>query len=110
MAGWNYPRPLTGRSFACVVHGDTEGAEGARRSLCDWLSSLGLRAAGSTAILDRYIGYWKPYAINHPELDADQALQQEVRNVVRTLVAAVGAHRAGQESVADTGLEKPRDK
>jgi hypothetical protein len=25
--GWSYPRHLRGRRFACVVHGDAEGAE-----------------------------------------------------------------------------------
>jgi multimeric flavodoxin WrbA len=33
LAGWDYPRHLSGRLFALVVHGDAEGAEGARRSL-----------------------------------------------------------------------------
>jgi len=33
--GWGYPRHLHGRLFACVVHGDVEGAA-----------------------LERYIGYW----------------------------------------------------
>jgi hypothetical protein len=63
--GWSYPRHLRGRRFACVVHGDAEGAEGARRALCDWLSSIKLIPAGLGAALDRYIGYWQPYATSH---------------------------------------------
>jgi hypothetical protein len=52
--------------------------------------------AGPTAELDRYIGYWKPYATSHDELDADSAVQEEVRNAARTLLEAVKAQRAGK--------------
>src|SRR5882757_4075297 len=45
-----YRRHLKGRLFAVVVHGDTEGAEGVRRSITDWLASMELCAAAG---LDR---------------------------------------------------------
>jgi hypothetical protein len=86
LAGWDYPRHLAGRLFAIAVHGDTEGAENVRRGLSDWLFSMELEAAGHTAEFDRYIGYWKPYATAHDDLDADTALQL----VARTLIDAVG--------------------
>lgn len=39
--------------------------------------------------LDRYIRYWGPYARSHDPLDADRALQEEVRQTDVTLLAAV---------------------
>jgi hypothetical protein len=66
--------------------------------------------AGPSAQLDRYIGSWKPYAISHDELDADEALQEEVRNAARTLVEAVSAHRAGRMVAAGQTLSPPRQK
>jgi len=108
--GWSYPRHLSGRRFACVVHGDAEGAEAARRALCDWLSSIKLIPAGLDAALDRYIGYWQPYATSHQELDADQAVQEEVRNVARVLREAVEIDRAGKGVRVGANLKVPRDK
>jgi hypothetical protein len=90
LAGWDYPRHLAGRLFAVVVHGDVEGAENVRRSISDWLSFMQLAPAGNGAEIDRYIGYWKPYATSHDELDADQAIQEEVRNAARVLLEAIG--------------------
>ncbi len=43
--------------------------------------------AGVPAELDRYIGYWEPYATSHEALDKDQAVQEEVRNAARTLAS-----------------------
>ena len=96
LAGWNYPRHLAGRLFAIVVHGDAEGAENVRRGLSDWLLSMNLEAAGHAAELDRYIGYWKPYASSHDDLDADASLQDEVRLAANTLIEAVAAKRSGK--------------
>ena len=110
LSGWAYPRPLEGRLFACVVHGDAEGAEAARRALCDWLSSLHMSPAGMNATLDRYIGYWRPYALNHRELDADEAIKAEVRNAAAALVEGVTALRAGRLTLVGRDLTMPRDK
>jgi multimeric flavodoxin WrbA len=110
LAGWDYPRHLAGRLFAVVVHGDVAGVENVRRSISDWLCYMHLCPAGPNAELDRYIGYWKPYATSHDELDADTAIQQEVRNAARTLLAGVQATRAGQLVTAGEGLELPRQK
>lgn len=110
LAGWDYPRHLAGRLFSVVVHGDVEGAENVRRSISDWLSFMHLCPAGPVAELDRYIGYWKPYATSHDELDADQAIQEEVRNAARTLLEAVEAVRAGKQVAAGNDLPEPRQK
>jgi multimeric flavodoxin WrbA len=107
LAGWEYWRHLKGRLFAVVVHGDTEGAEGVRRSITDWLTSMELCAVAG---LDRYIGYWKPYATSHEELDADEAVQEEVRNVARALLEGVQAVRSGKEVQPGAQLQSPRDK
>jgi len=108
--GWPYPRHLAGRVFSVVVHGDVEGAENVRRSLSDWLSFMHLLPAGPAAELDRYVGYWQPYATNHVALDADLAFQEEVRNAARTLLEAVKANRAGRLVAAGANLRQPRQK
>jgi multimeric flavodoxin WrbA len=110
LEGWPYPRHLAGRVFSVVVHGDVEGAENVRRGLSDWLSFMHLLPAGPLAELDRYIGYWKPYATSHAELDADLPLQEEVRNAARALIEAVNAKRAGTLIAAGTSLRQPRQK
>ena len=107
---WPYPRHLEGRVFSVVVHGDVEGAENVRRSLADWLRFMKLKPAGPTAELDRYIGYWKPYATSHQELDADKDIQEEVRNAARTLLRAVQEQRAGKLIDAGQGLDQVRQK
>jgi len=110
LKGWDYPRHLAGRVFSVVVHGDVEGAENVRRSIHDWLSFMRLIPAGPAAELDRYIGYWKPYATSHDELDADAAVQEEVRNAARALYTAVTERRAGRLPDPSEGLKSPRQK
>ena len=108
--GWPYPRHLEGRLFGIVVHGDVEGAENVRRSLADWLRFMHLVPAGVPAELDRYIGYWEPYATSHEALDKDEAIQDEVRNAARTLLEAVQARRSGRLVSAGNALPQPRQK
>ena len=110
LSGWDYPRHLAGRHFAVVVHGDAEGAENVRRSISDWLCFMHLCPAGPAAELDRYIGYWKPYATSHAELDADTAIQDEVRNAARALLEAVRAAGEGRMVAAGESLKQPRQK
>jgi len=110
LEGWDYPRHLAGRLFSVIVHGDVEGAESVRHSVSDWLSYMQLVPAGPLAELDRYIGYWQPYATSHDELDRDQAVQEEVRNAARTLLEAVLAVRSGREVSAGASLPQPRQK
>jgi hypothetical protein len=81
-----------------------------RRSLSDWLRFMDLVPAGVNAELDRYIGYWKPYATGHEELDADTAMQGEVRNAALTLAEAAHANHAGKLLQAGRDLEPPRQK
>jgi multimeric flavodoxin WrbA len=110
LANWPYPRHLSGRLFAVVVHGDAEGAENLRRMLSDWLAAMHLMPAGTAAEIDRYIGYYKPYATSHAELDADAAIRQEVRNAALTLIEAVEAKRGGKLVAAGASLDEPRRK
>ncbi len=65
--------------------------------------------AGEGAVFDRYIGYYKPYATSHEELDRDQAFFEETRNAARALVKAVAHLRAGIRP-PDYDLEDPRPK
>jgi hypothetical protein len=110
LAGWPYPKHLAGRVYGVFVHGDVAGIEGLRRSLCDWLDWMGLIDAGNIARLDRYIGYYEPYASSHGILDADEAVQEEVRNLARAVGEAVGLSRAGKLPVPGRTLKGPRPK
>lgn len=110
LEGWGYPKHLEGRVYGVVVHGDVAGPEGLRRNLTDWLDWMGLVDAGAQARLDRYIGYYAPYATSHEALDADADVQEEVRNVARAVVLAVAALRAGKLQTHDRGLKTPRPK
>jgi multimeric flavodoxin WrbA len=110
LAGWDYPKHLAGRAYGLVVHGDVAGVESVRRALSDWLDWMGLIDAGFQARLDRYIGYYQPYANSHAALDRDTAVQEEVRNVARAVVRAVGELRAGRLQSADASFTPPRRK
>jgi|RhiMetdeSRZDD1v2_1073273.scaffolds.fasta_scaffold07154_9 multimeric flavodoxin WrbA len=110
LSGWSYPRHLANRLFAVVVHGDTEGAETLRRSLSDWLTDMELVPAAPRALVDRYVGYYEPYATSHDALDRDTAFQQEVRDAARALIEAVRLARAGQLPRPDRALRDPRPK
>jgi multimeric flavodoxin WrbA len=109
LAGWHYPRHLAGRAFAVVVHGDAEGADTLRRSLVDWLNDMELIQAGRSSILDRYVGYYEPYASSHEALDRDVAFQEEVRNAAGSLVNEVMLLRAGRRE-PDEEIRAPRPK
>ena len=108
--GWDYPKHVAGRAYGVVVHGDVAGVETHRRNLTDWLEWMGLIDAGAAARLDRYIGYYEPYYNSHDALDKDQAVQEEVRNVARSVVSAVKELRAGRLSQPDKHIKWPRPK
>lgn len=110
LKGWPYPKHLAGRVFSGVVHGDVEGAENVRRSLADWLRFMDLSPAGVNAELDRYIGYWQPYALGHDALDRDTDVQAEVRNAALTLAEAAHANHAGTLLQAGQALRSSRKK
>ena len=110
LAGWPYPKHLAGRVYGVVVHGDVAGIEETRYALCDWLDWMGLVDAGPMSRLDRFIGYYQPYATSHDALDEDTALQEEVRNAARSLVETVRQIRSGKLRQPDRGLAAPRKK
>jgi multimeric flavodoxin WrbA len=110
MKGWSYPKHLGGRAYGVVVHGDVAGIEETRRALSDWLDWMGLVDAGTQARLDRYIGYYEPYATSHDALDKDEHLHEEVQNVARAVANAVRGLRDGTLVVPDAGLKRSRPK
>jgi multimeric flavodoxin WrbA len=110
LAGWPYPRHLAGRAFAVFVHGDAAGADILRRSLTDWLLDMELVQAGRSATLDRYIGYYEPYATSHDALDRDEAVAHELRNVARALIETVRLRHADRFVDPDRDLTWPRPK
>src|SRR5262245_612450 len=110
LQGWDYPKHLAGRAFGVVVHGDVEGAAEVRYALCDWLEWMGLISSGPAATVDRYIGYYEPYATSHDALDRDEAVQLEARNAALALVERVKHIRSGRYERSDKALEPPRKK
>ena len=110
LKGWPYPRHLAGRLFSVIVHGDASGTENLRRILTDWLTDMALIPAGSKALIDRYIGYYRDYATSHDDLDADRDFQTEIRNAAETLAEAVTLRRKGKLPQPDAGLKTPRPK
>jgi hypothetical protein len=63
-----------------------------------------------SAQLERYIGYYAPYAISHDALDRDEAVQDEVRNAARAVLHAVGEMRAGRLRLPAAPGKDPRPK
>ena len=108
--GWSYPRHLAGRVFAVVVHGDAAGVGELRQAITNWLADMGLIDAGHLSQLGAYVGYMRPYATSHDDLDRDTAFQEEVRNAARALVTAVKQLRRGELKPPDAGLRSPRQK
>lgn len=109
LKGWDYPKHLKGRIFSVIAHGDTVGAERVCAALTDWFMDLELVSAGNMALLDRYIGYYEPYATSHEALDKDEAIMAETRNAALTLVEAVREMRSGRREPG-SNLEMPRKK
>jgi multimeric flavodoxin WrbA len=110
LAGWSYPKHLGQRAYGLVVHGDVAGIEGSRRALADWLDWMGLVSAGEQSQLDRFIGYYEPYASSHDELDRDTAVQEETRNVARAVARVTIALRKGELKSELADLPRPRPK
>ncbi|MEK9285412.1 flavodoxin family protein [Bradyrhizobium sp. ISRA442] len=110
LKGWPYPRHLAGRHFGLIVHGDSVGVEGVRRTLSDWLTDMRLISAGRFAELDGYVGYMEPYATSHQALDHDREFQQEVTNTARALGRAVKLARSGRFEDPGAGLSDPTPK
>jgi multimeric flavodoxin WrbA len=110
LAGWPYPRHLAGRVFAVLAHGDSQGHEGVREALTDWLTSIGMVQAGTSSVVDTLIGYWEPYATSHDKLDAQPDTFVLVENAARSLVNMVRAIRSGAHVAPDAGLRNPRQK
>lgn len=110
MAGWDYPQHLAGRAYGLVIHGDVAGIEGSRRALSDWLDWMGFIDAGAQSRLERFIGYYEPYANSHDALDKDKSIQEETRNVARAVVKAVEELRNGRLQAIQPILSRPRPK
>jgi multimeric flavodoxin WrbA len=110
LAGWPYPKHLAGRVYGVAVQGDAAGVQEVRSALCDWLDWNGLIGAGALSQLDRYIGYFEPYATSHEALDKDAAVVEEVKNVARAIARAIPEMRKGKLKPPDSGLTEPRKK
>lgn len=110
LKGWHYPKHLAGRAFAVLAHGDAAGPENLRRILSDWLTDLGLVQAGPAAALDAWIGYYRPYATSHEDLDQDPDLFAQVNNAALSLANMVLQIRSGAYKAPHAGLHNPKEK
>ena len=110
LKGWDYPKHLAGRAFAVATHGDAAGPETLRRLLAEWLTDMGLVQAGPSGVLDAWIGYDRPYATSHEDLDADPATFIQVTNAARALIEMVAQIRAGRYLAPDEKVHDPRIK
>jgi multimeric flavodoxin WrbA len=110
LKGWDYPKHLAGRAFSVVAHGDSAGAENLRRMLVDWCTDIGMVSAGPKAQIDTWIGWYKPYATSHQELDAEPDLFTEVGNAASALLTMTRQIRTGAWQPPDAGLHAPRQK
>jgi multimeric flavodoxin WrbA len=107
--GWPYPRHLAGRAFAVVAHGDSQGHESLREALTEWLNSMELVQAGAAASVDTLIGYYRPYATSHDDLDAAADVFAQVENAAQSLAGTVSALRSGWRPPG-ADLRNPRQK
>jgi multimeric flavodoxin WrbA len=110
LAGWNYPKHLAGRAFAIATHADAAGPENLRRMLADWLTDIGMIQAGADGVIDTFIGYYRPYATSHADLDADTDVFERVRNAATSLAMMIRMIRTGEYTAPDRGLKDPVEK
>ncbi len=108
--GWPYSKHFPGRAFAIVTHGDAAGPENLRRMLADWLTDIGMIQAGPQAALDTWIGWYRPYATSHEDLDADQDTFVQVDQAALSLANMVKQIRSGAYQAPNAGLHSPREK
>ena len=110
LKGWPYPKHFAGRAFAIVAHGDAAGPENLRRMLADWLTDIGMIQAGPQAALDTWIGWYRPYATSHEDLDADEDTFVQVQQAALSLANMVKQIRSGAYQAPNLGLHSPREK
>lgn len=108
--GWDYPKHLGKRIFGCVVHGDAGGANELKNALTDWAKDLHMIPASNESEIARYIGYYEPYYKSHVALDKDEAIQEETKNVARTIAKTVTAQLQGLTTFTDPQQKEPRAK
>jgi multimeric flavodoxin WrbA len=110
LKGWSYPKHLAGRVYGVVAHGDTADVEAVSGGIAGWLDWIGLIPAGAQSQVERYIGYYEPYATSHEALDKDEAIVEETRNVARAVSNAIAAMREGRMAQPDADLKPLRQK
>lgn len=108
--GWSYPKHLAGRAFSVIAHGDSVGAEDVRRILTNWLLDMHLVQAGYSSSHSQYIGYLKPYATSHEDLDKEEGFFKNVENAALSLIQQIKFIRDGHETEADKNLSEANPK
>ena len=85
---------------------------GWRACAAHWLigSKRWASPSGNQGVVDRYIGYYEPYATSHDALDKDEAIVEETRHVARSIITRVRSLRDGSYVAPDAHLTPPRQK
>lgn len=91
---------LAGRACGLIVHGDAAAIESDRRQLADALEDIGLVQAHRFTGLMRYIVDYGPHFNRCDAVDAEKMVEEEARNVARSVLEAVAERRAGRQAVA----------
>jgi hypothetical protein len=78
--------------------------------LTDWLTDIGMVQAGPQAALDTWIGWYRPYATSHEDLDADEDTFVQVQQAALSLANMVKQIRSGAYQTPNAGLHSPREK
>jgi hypothetical protein len=71
---------------------------------------MGMVQAGPSATVDAFIGYYKPYATSHEDLDTDPEVFTLVTNAALSLASMVAQLRSGTYTPPDEGVQSPRQK
>ena len=71
---------------------------------------MGLVQAGTSGVLDAWIGYYRPYATSHEDLDPGSRHFARVTNAALSLAAMIAQIRTGQYRPPDENLHEPRQK
>ena len=96
---WDYKggKSMAGRLFTSFIHGDADGIDNVEHAVSETFKWFGLQEVQSNG---EYIGYYKPYADSHKELDKADAAWASIELQSKALLKAVKEARS-------KGMPKP---
>jgi hypothetical protein len=110
LKGWDYPKHLARRVYGLCRPRRRRRHRRARAAPLRLARLDGPRRRRRQARLDRFIGYYEPYATSHDALDRDEAVQEETRNVARAVAQVTGGAARRRARRRHRGTPSPRPK